>query len=148
MVVLRVVPKFNMFIVFFSEKRLRSLSINGLSYALTTPSTYPSHNSQSIPSASCYLQECGCTLLLCTVTICHILELTVSLKRTCLSLVTSLVMWIMLMQVQNCTSHYWYYKVGDQVLLGQVGILRKSESCYECDLWTIRSVHTNGTIRV
>ena len=40
------------------------------------------------------------------------------------------------------------YKVGDQVLLRKDGILRKGESRYESDLWTITSVHTNGTIRV
>jgi hypothetical protein len=40
------------------------------------------------------------------------------------------------------------YKVGDQVLLRKDGILCKSESQYESDLWTITSVHTNGTIRV
>ncbi len=42
----------------------------------------------------------------------------------------------------------WDYKVGDKVLLQKEGILCKTESCYECDLWTIRSVHTNETIRV
>ena len=42
----------------------------------------------------------------------------------------------------------WDYKVGDQVLLRKDGILRKSESRYESDPWTITSVHTNGTIRV
>ena len=42
----------------------------------------------------------------------------------------------------------WDYKVGDQVLLRKDGILRKSESWYESDPWTITSVHTNGTIRV
>ena len=31
----------------------------------------------------------------------------------------------------------WDYKVGDQVLLRKDGILRKSESWYECDPWTI-----------
>jgi len=40
------------------------------------------------------------------------------------------------------------YKVGDKVLLQKDGILRKSEIWYECDPWTITSVHTNGTIRV
>ena len=42
----------------------------------------------------------------------------------------------------------WDYQVGDKVLLRKDGILRKSESPYECDPWTITSIHTNGTIRV
>ena len=42
----------------------------------------------------------------------------------------------------------WDYKVGDKVLLRKDGILRKSESRYESDPWTITTVHTNGTIRV
>ena len=42
----------------------------------------------------------------------------------------------------------WDYKVGDKVLLRKDGILHKSESRYECDPWTITTVHTNGTIRV
>ncbi len=33
-------------------------------------------------------------------------------------------------------------------VLRKDGILRKSESQYESDPWTITSVHTNGTIRV
>ena len=45
----------------------------------------------------------------------------------------------------NRSCHYWDYKVGDKVLLRKDGILRKSESQYECDPWTITSVHTNGT---
>ena len=40
------------------------------------------------------------------------------------------------------------YKVGDKVLIRKEGILRKSESRYDSDPWTITSVHTNGTIRV
>ena len=39
------------------------------------------------------------------------------------------------------------YQPGDKVLLHKDGILRKSESRYESDPWTITSVHTNGTIR-
>jgi len=42
----------------------------------------------------------------------------------------------------------WDYKVGDKVLLRKDGILRKSDSRYESDPWTITSVHTNGTISV
>ena len=49
---------------------------------------------------------------------------------------------------ENRSHHDWDYKVGDKVLLRKDGILRKSESRYECDPWTITSVHTNGTIRV
>ena len=41
----------------------------------------------------------------------------------------------------------WDYQPSDKVLLGKDSILRKSESWYENDPWTITSVHTNGTIR-
>jgi len=40
------------------------------------------------------------------------------------------------------------YKVGDQVLIVKDGILRKSESKFGKEPWTITTVHTNGTIRV
>ena len=40
------------------------------------------------------------------------------------------------------------YEVGGKVLIRKDGILRKSESRYDSDPWTITSVHTNGTIRV
>ena len=40
------------------------------------------------------------------------------------------------------------YKVGDKVLVRKDGILRKTESRYSSDPWTITTVHTNGTIRV
>jgi hypothetical protein len=40
------------------------------------------------------------------------------------------------------------YKVGDKVLVRKDGILRKTESRYDSEPWTITSVHTNGTIRV
>jgi hypothetical protein len=40
------------------------------------------------------------------------------------------------------------YRVGDKVLALKSGILRKAESCYDSDPWTLTSVHTNGTIRV
>ena len=49
---------------------------------------------------------------------------------------------------ENRSRRDWDYKVGDKVLLRKDGILRKSESWYENDPWTITSVHTNGTIRV
>ena len=40
------------------------------------------------------------------------------------------------------------YKVGNKVLVHKDGTLRKTESKYDGDPWTITSVHTNGTIRV
>ncbi len=40
------------------------------------------------------------------------------------------------------------YEVGDKVLLINEGILRKSESAYGKEPWTITTVHTNGTIRI
>ncbi len=39
------------------------------------------------------------------------------------------------------------YKVGDKVLIVKEGILRKAESRYGKEPWTITTVHTNGTIR-
>jgi hypothetical protein len=42
----------------------------------------------------------------------------------------------------------WDDAVGDKVLLRKVGILRKSESKYEKEPWTVSQVHTNGTIRI
>jgi hypothetical protein len=39
------------------------------------------------------------------------------------------------------------YKVRDKVLLLNEGILRKAESAYGKEPWTITTVHTNGTIR-
>ncbi len=49
---------------------------------------------------------------------------------------------------ENNTRIDWDYQPGNKVLLCKDGILRKSESQYESDPWTITSVHTNGTIRV
>jgi hypothetical protein len=40
------------------------------------------------------------------------------------------------------------YKVGDKVLLINEGILRKAESAYGKEPWTITTVHTNGTIMI
>ncbi len=40
------------------------------------------------------------------------------------------------------------YKVGNKVLLTQEGILRKAESPYSKERWTITTVHMNGTIRI
>eukprot|EP00804_Cyclotella_cryptica_P013207 CCRYP_006989-RA/>CCRYP_006989-RA protein AED:0.46 eAED:0.46 QI:0/-1/0/1/-1/0/1/0/81 len=49
---------------------------------------------------------------------------------------------------ENASHIDWDYQPGDKVLLRKDGILRKTESRYESDPWTITSVHTNGTIRV
>ena len=49
---------------------------------------------------------------------------------------------------ENLTRTDWDYQPSDKVLLRKDGILRKAESRYESDPWTITSVHTNGTIRV
>jgi hypothetical protein len=40
------------------------------------------------------------------------------------------------------------YKVGNKVLLTEEGILRKAESPYSKNPWTITTIHTNGTIRI
>ncbi len=40
------------------------------------------------------------------------------------------------------------YKVGNKVLLTQEGILRKAESPYSKEPWTITTVHMNGTIKI
>ena len=40
------------------------------------------------------------------------------------------------------------YQIGDKILIRKDGILRKTESRYDSEPWTITSVHTNGTIRV
>ncbi len=40
------------------------------------------------------------------------------------------------------------YKVGDEVLLTQEGILHKAECPYSKKPWTIMTAHTNGTIRI
>ncbi len=40
------------------------------------------------------------------------------------------------------------YKVGDKVQVINEGILRKAESAYGKEPWTITTVHTNGTIRI
>eukprot|EP00804_Cyclotella_cryptica_P013632 CCRYP_012961-RA/>CCRYP_012961-RA protein AED:0.48 eAED:0.48 QI:0/-1/0/1/-1/0/1/0/96 len=49
---------------------------------------------------------------------------------------------------ENASRVDWDYQPDDKVLLRKDGILRKTESRYESDPWTITSVHTNGTIRV
>jgi hypothetical protein len=40
------------------------------------------------------------------------------------------------------------YKVGDKILIQKDGILRKAESIWKKEPWTITTVHTNGTIRI
>ncbi len=49
---------------------------------------------------------------------------------------------------ENSGRIYWDYQPREKVLLIKDGILHKSESRYECEPWTIMSVHTNGTIRI
>eukprot|EP00804_Cyclotella_cryptica_P019638 CCRYP_013981-RA/>CCRYP_013981-RA protein AED:0.47 eAED:0.47 QI:0/-1/0/1/-1/0/1/0/133 len=49
---------------------------------------------------------------------------------------------------ENASHIDWDFQPGDKVLLRKDGILRKTESRYESDPWTITSVHMNGTIRV
>jgi hypothetical protein len=40
------------------------------------------------------------------------------------------------------------YKVGDKILIRKDGILRKAESIWKKEPWTITTVHTNRTIRI
>ena len=40
------------------------------------------------------------------------------------------------------------YKVGDKVLICKDSILRKAESIWKKEPWTITTVHTKGTIRI
>ncbi len=40
------------------------------------------------------------------------------------------------------------YKVGQKILVRNEGILRKAQSMWQNDPWTITTVHTNGTITV
>jgi hypothetical protein len=40
------------------------------------------------------------------------------------------------------------YKVGDKILIQKDGILRKAESIWKKESWTITTFHTNGTIRI
>jgi hypothetical protein len=40
------------------------------------------------------------------------------------------------------------YKVGEKILIRKDGILRKAESTWKKEPWTITTVHTNGTIRI
>ncbi len=49
---------------------------------------------------------------------------------------------------KNSKQVNYHYKVGDKVLLTQEGILRKAESPYSKEQWTITTVHTIGTISI
>jgi hypothetical protein len=51
-------------------------------------------------------------------------------------------------QRENAKRIDYDYKVRDKVLLINEGILRKAESTYGKEPWTITTVHTNGTIRI
>ncbi len=51
-------------------------------------------------------------------------------------------------QCENAKRIDYDYKVGDKVLVINEGILRKAESAYGKEPWTITTVHTNGTIRI
>jgi hypothetical protein len=51
-------------------------------------------------------------------------------------------------QQENAKRIDYDYKVGDKVLVINEGILRKAESAYGKEPWTITTVHTNGTIRI
>jgi hypothetical protein len=51
-------------------------------------------------------------------------------------------------QRENAKQIDYDYKVGDKVLVINEGILRKAESSYGKEPWTITRVHTNGTIRI
>jgi hypothetical protein len=48
-------------------------------------------------------------------------------------------------QRKNAKRIDYNYKVGDEVLVINKGILRKAESAYGKEPWTITTVHTNGT---
>jgi hypothetical protein len=49
-------------------------------------------------------------------------------------------------QRENAKQIDYNYKVGDKVLVINKGIIRKAESAYGKEPWTITTVHTNGTI--
>ena len=51
-------------------------------------------------------------------------------------------------QQENAKRIDYDYKVGDKVLVINEGILRKAESAYGKEPWTITTVHTNGAIRI
>jgi len=49
---------------------------------------------------------------------------------------------------ENSTRVDYDHKVGDRILIHRDGVLRKAESIWKRDPWTITTVHTNGTIRI
>ncbi len=51
-------------------------------------------------------------------------------------------------QQENAKQIDYNYKVGDKVLVINKGTLRKAESAYGKEPWTITTVHTNETIRI
>jgi hypothetical protein len=51
-------------------------------------------------------------------------------------------------QTDCSNTHENNNKVGDKILILKNGILRKSESIWKKEPWTITTVHTNGTIRI
>jgi hypothetical protein len=51
-------------------------------------------------------------------------------------------------QCENAKRIDYDYKAGDKVLVIYKGILRKAESAYGKEPWTITTVYTNGTIRI
>jgi hypothetical protein len=51
-------------------------------------------------------------------------------------------------QHENATCIDYDYKVRDKVLFINEGILRKAESAYGKEPWTITTVNRNGTIRI
>ncbi len=51
-------------------------------------------------------------------------------------------------QQENAKRIDYDYKVGDKVLVINEGILRKAESAYGKEPWTITAVYTNETIRI
>ncbi len=51
-------------------------------------------------------------------------------------------------QLENAKRIDYDYKVGDKVLVIDEGILRKEESAYNKEAWTVATVHRNGTIRI
>ncbi len=51
-------------------------------------------------------------------------------------------------QQENAKQIDYDYKVGDKVLVINKGILRKAESAYGKEPWTITTLHTIGTIRI
>ena len=50
--------------------------------------------------------------------------------------------------VKNSSRVNYDFKVGDKILIRKDGILRKAESIWRKDPWTITTDHTNGTIRI